>query len=249
MAEATVAAPAKQDVVVKPKTEPLFGKKERVLLKDPLLDNNPILIQVLGICSALAVTTLVVPSMVMGVAVVFVCGFSSLVTSVLRERIPKQIRLIVQLVIVAFLVTIVELGLKALAFPVYKQLSVFIGLIITNCIVMGRLEAFAMANRPWRSFLDGVGNGFGYAAILIIVAVVRELFGKGTLFAGSGFYMPFIGAGEDYWINTAATAGFGSYFGWYANNNLMVLPAAAMFIIGIMIWIQRSYDPKLVDIS
>lgn len=249
MAEATVAAPLKQDVAVKPKTEPLFGKKEKKLLSDPLLDNNPILIQVLGICSALAVTTLVVPSLVMGVAVVAVTGFSSLATSLLRERIPKQIRLIVQLVIVAFLVTIVELALKAIAFPVYKQLSVFIGLIITNCIVMGRLEAFAMANRPWRSFIDGIGNGLGYAAILIIVAVVRELFGKGTLFAGSALYMPFIGAGEDYWINTTATAGIGTWFSWYANNNLMVLPAAAMFIIGIMIWIQRSYDPKLVDIS
>ena len=208
MAEATVAAPVKEDVKVKPKTEPLFGKQEAKLLRDPLLDNNPITIQVLGICSALAVTTLVVPSVVLGVAVVFVCGFSSLITSLLRDRIPKSIRLIVQLVIVAFLVTIVELTLKAAAFPVYKQLSVFIGLIITNCIVMGRLEAFAMANKPWRSFIDGVGNGFGYAAILILVAVVRELFGKGTLFAGSGLYMPFIGAGEDYWINTAATEGW-----------------------------------------
>ena len=246
MAAPSVAAPEKQAVQVKPKTEPLFGKKERQLLKDPLLDNNPITIQVLGICSALAVTTLMVPSLVMGVAVVFVCGFSSLFTSLLRDKIPKQIRLIVQLVIVAFLVTIVELGLKAAAFPVYKQLSVFIGLIITNCIVMGRLEAFAMANKPWRSFLDGVGNGFGYAAILILVALVRELFGKGTLMAGSAVAMPIIGAGEDYWINTAAD---GSWMGWYANNNLMVLPAAAMFIIGVMIWIQRSYNPKLVDIS
>ena len=246
MAAPSVAAPEKQDVQVKPKTEPLFGKKERQLLKDPLLDNNPITIQVLGICSALAVTTLMVPSLVMGVAVVFVCGFASLTTSLLRDRIPKQIRLIVQLVIVAFLVTIVELGLKAAAFPVYKQLSVFIGLIITNCIVMGRLEAFAMANKPWRSFLDGIGNGLGYAAILILVALVRELFGKGTLMAGSGIAMPLIGAGEDYWINTAAD---GSWMAWYANNNLMVLPAAAMFVIGVMIWIQRSYNPKLVDIS
>ena len=246
MAAPSVAAPEKQDVQVKPKTEPLFGKKERQLLKDPLLDNNPITIQVLGICSALAVTTLMVPSLVMGVAVVFVCGFASLFTSLLRDKIPKQIRLIVQLVIVAFLVTIVELGLKAAAFPVYKQLSVFIGLIITNCIVMGRLEAFAMANKPWRSFLDGIGNGFGYAAILILVAVVRELFGKGTLMAGSPIALPLIGAGDDYLINTAAD---GSWMGWYANNNLMVLPAAAMFIIGVMIWIQRSYNPKLVDIS
>ena len=246
MAETTVAAPVKTDVVLKPKTEPLFGTRERELLRDPLLDNNPILIQVLGICSALAVTTLVVPSLVMGIAVTLVTGFSNLSISLLRERIPKPIRLIVQLVVVAFLVTIVELTLKAFAFPVYKQLSVFIGLIITNCIVMGRLEAFAMANRPWRSFLDGIGNGLGYAAILLTVAVIRELFGKGTLFAGSALAMPIIGAGEDYWINTLAE---GSWLGWYANNNLMVLPAAAMFIIGILIWIQRSYDPKLVDVS
>jgi len=246
MAEATATQEAVQ---VKPKSEPLFGKKERVLISDPLLDNNPITIQVLGICSALAVTTLVVPSVVMSIAVVAVIAFASLFTSLLRNSIPKQIRLIVQLVIIAFLVTVVELVLKWLAFPVYKQLSVFIGLIITNCIVMGRLEAFAMANKPWRSLLDGIGNGLGYGAILILVAVVRELFGKGTLFAGSSLAWSIIGPGEEYMINTAATAGFGSYFSWYANNNLMVLPAAAMFIIGIMIWIQRSYNPKLVDIS
>ena len=185
----------------------------------------------------------------MGIAVIAVTALASLATSLLRERIPKQIRLIVQLVIIAFLVTIVELALKAVAFPVYKQLSVFIGLIITNCIVMGRLEAFAMANRPWRSLLDGVGNGLGYAAILIVVAVVRELFGKGTLFAGSALYLPIIGAGPDYWIDTTAEAGIGSMFSWYANNNLMVLPAAAMFIVGILIWLQRSYNPKLVDVS
>ena len=246
MAEATIAAPAKPQVTLKPKTEPLFGKQEKILITDPLLDNNPILIQVLGICSALAVTTLVVPSFVMGVAVVAVCAFANLSISLLRERIPKAIRLIVQLVVIASLVTIVELALKALAFPVYKQLSVFVGLIITNCIVMGRLEAFAMANKPWRSFLDGVGNGLGYAAILIAVAVIRELFGKGTLFAGSALALPIIGAGPDYFINTAAE---GSWMGWYANNNLMVLPAAAMFIIGVLIWVQRSYSPKLVDIS
>ena len=246
MAETSVAAPTQQEVAVKPKTEPLLGSKERALLTDPLLDNNPILIQVLGICSALAVTTLIVPSLVMGIAVILVTAFANLSISLLRERIPKPIRLIVQLVVVATLVTIVELTLKALAFPVYKQLSVFIGLIITNCIVMGRLEAFAMANRPWRSFLDGIGNGVGYAGILLIVAVIRELFGKGTLFAGSPLALQLIGAGDDYLINTAAE---GSWMGWYANNNLMVLPAAAMFIIGVLIWIQRSYQPKLVDIS
>ncbi len=244
------SANAHSDVSVKPKTEPLFGKKERQLIADPLLDNNPITIQVLGICSALAVTSLVWPSIVISIAVVFVCGASSLVTSLLRNRIPKAIRLIVQLVIIATLVTIVELSLKAVAFTAYQQLSVYIGLIITNCIVMGRLEAFAMANRPWRSLLDGIGNGLGYGAILIMVGVVRELFGKGTLFAGSPFGGLFlIGPSEDYLINTVSTAGVGTWFGWYSNNNLMVLPAAAMFIIGIMIWIQRSYNPKLVDIS
>lgn len=237
-------------VAVKPVQEPLFGKKERALVTDPLTDNNPITIQVLGICSALAVTTLVWPSIVISVAVIFVVAASSLVTSLMRNIIPKPIRLIVQLVIIATLVTIVELTLKAIAFTAYQQLSVYIGLIITNCIVMGRLEAFAMANKPWRSVLDGIGNGLGYGAILVIVGIIREIFGKGTLFAGSPFgSLAIIGPGEEYMINTVATAGFGSFFGWYSNNNLMVLPAAAMFIIGIMIWIQRSYNPKLVDIS
>ncbi len=235
-------------VAVKEK-EPLFGKKERKLITDPLGDNNPITVQVLGICSALAVTTLVYPSLVMSVAVVFVCAFSNLITSLLRNSIPKQVRMIVQLVIIATLVTVVELVLKAFNYTVYKQLSVFIGLIITNCIVMGRLEAFAMANKPWRSFLDGIGNGLGYGAILVAVAVIRELFGKGSLFAGSPMEVKIIGPNAEYAINTMAESGFGSFFSWYSNNNLMVLPAAAMFIIGIMIWIQRSWSPKLVDIS
>ena len=232
--------------------QPLFGKKEQILITDPLLDNNPITIQVLGVCSALAVTSLVYPSLVMAVAVVFVCAFSSLATSLMRNIIPKAVRLIVQLVIIATLVTLVNEALKVLAFPVYKQLSVYIGLIITNCIVMGRLEAFAMANKPWRSFLDGVGNGLGYGLILVAVGVVREIFGKGSLFAGSGIAMNIIGPSGDttqYWINTAAESGVGSFFGWYANNNLMVLPAAAMFVIAVFIWIQRSYNTKLVDIS
>ena len=226
--------------------EPLFGAKEKRLLTDPLSDNNPITIQVLGICSALAVTTLVVPSLVMAVAVVFVTAFSNLIISLLRNVIPKQVRMIVQLVVIATLVTIVELTLKAVNFEVYKQLSVFIGLIITNCIVMGRLEAFAMANKPWRSFLDGIGNGLGYGLILVAIAVVRELFGKGSLFAGSPAEMKIIGASPEYMINTLAE---GSWFGWYSNNNLMVLPVAAMFIIGIFIWIQRSRNPALVDVS
>ena len=227
--------------------EPLFqfGKKERHLITDPLNDNNPITVQVLGICSALAVTSLVYPSFVMAIAVIFVTAFSSLFTSMLRTYIPKQVRMIVQLVIIASLVTVVELTLKYLNYPIYKQLSVYIGLIITNCIVMGRLEAFAMANKPWRSFLDGIGNGLGYGAILIIVGVIREIFGKGSLFAGSPIELKIIGPTADYFINTTESV----MFGWYANNNLMVLPAAAMFIIGILIWIQRSYNTKLVDVS
>ncbi len=227
--------------------EPLmpFGKKEKKLLTDPLSDNNPITVQVLGICSALAVTSLVYPSVVMSIAVIFVTAFSSLFTSILRNYIPKQVRMIVQLVIIATLVTIVELVLKYFNYPIYKQLSVYIGLIITNCIVMGRLEAFAMANTPWKSFLDGIGNGLGYGVILVAVGVVREVFGKGSLFAGSPIELKIIGPNSDYFINTATN----EWFSWYANNNLMVLPAAAMFIIGIFIWIQRSVNPKLVDIS
>ena len=225
--------------------EPIFGKKERKLITDPLDDNNPITVQVLGICSALAVTTQVFPSLVMSIAVIFVLAFSNLTTSALRRGIPKQVRMIVQLVIIATLVTVVELVLKAFNYQVWKQLSVFIGLIITNCIIMGRLEAFAMANRPWRSFLDGIGNGLGYGAILVIVSFFRELFGKGTLFAGTGIELKIIGAGEGFWVDTTTN----SLFGWYAPNNLMVLPAAALFVIGILIWVQRARNRKLIDVS
>lgn len=227
------------------KKEPLFGKKERKLLTDPLNDNNPITVQVLGICSALAVTTLVWPSFIMAIAVVFVCAFSSLFTSMLRKSIPKQVRMIVQLVIIATLVTIVELTLRAVDYDVSRQLAVFIGLIITNCIVMGRLEAFAMANKPWQSFLDGIGNGLGYGGILLAVALVRELFGKGSLFAGSPIEWKIIGNSPAYMLNTETI----SWLGWYQNNNLMVLSCAAMFIIGVFIWIHRSWNPKLVDVS
>ena len=219
MAEAAVA-----------KKESLFGKKERRLITDPLNDNNPITVQVLGICSALAVTTQVVPSVVMSIAVVFVCAFANLTTSVVRNYIPKQVRMIVQLVIIATLVTMVELVLKAANYPIYKQLSVFIGLIITNCIIMGRLEAYALANKPWQSFLDGIGNGLGYGAILILVAVIREITGKGAILGWQLFPTSFYEAG-------------------YFNNNLMVLPASALLVIGVMIWIQRAWNPKLVDIS
>ena len=220
--------------------EPLFGKEERKLITDPLNDNNPITVQVLGICSALAVTSLVYPSVVMSIAVVFVCGFSSLFTSLLRNAIPKQVRMIVQLVIIASLVTLVEMTLKYLNYPVYKQLSVYIGLIITNCIVMGRLEAFAMANKPWRSFLDGVGNGLGYGLILILVAAVREFFGKGSL-----LNIKILGPSPDYLLNTDAIW----LLSWYQPNNLMVLFPSAMFVIGILIWLHRTWNPKLVDIS
>ncbi|MEM6722573.1 MAG: NADH:ubiquinone reductase (Na(+)-transporting) subunit D [Bacteroidota bacterium] len=244
-----MAEEAVKDIVVQEK-EPLFGKKEKKLITDPLGENNPITVQVLGICSALAVTTLVIPSVVMAIAVVFVCAFSNLSISLLRRSVPPQVRLIVQLIVIATLVTVVELVLKALSYDVYKQLSVFIGLIITNCIIMGRLEAFAMANKPWQSFLDGIGNGLGYGAILIGVALIREIFGKGSLFAGSPIELKLIGNTPEYFIDTVSGPGWMTWtFGWYENNGLMVLPAAAMFIIGIFIWIQRARNPKLVDIS
>jgi len=230
------------DVAVKKKEGGIqFGKNEKKLLTDPLNDNNPITVQVLGICSALAVTTLMNKALVMSIAVIFVLALSNLFTSLLRNAIPKQVRMIVQLVIIATLVTVVELGLKAIDYNVYKELSVFIGLIITNCIIMGRLEAFAMANSPWRSFLDGIGNGIGYGIILIIVAFFRELLGKGTVFGWK-----VIGATPDYLINT--TDSF--LFGWYENNNLMVLFPSAMFVIGILIWVHRGIINKnLVDVS
>ena len=218
-----------------------FGKAERKLLTDPLDSNNPITVQVLGICSALAVTTGLKNATVMAIAVVAVCALANLITSLLRNAIPKAVRMIVQLVIIAALVTIVELTLKAIAFDSYKQLSVFIGLIITNCIVMGRLEAFAMANTPYRSLLDGIGNGIGYGIILLAVAFIREFFGKGEIY---GYKV--IGAGVDYTLNTEAI----SWLGWYSNNGLMVLFPSAMFVIGVLIWIHRGWINKdLVDVS
>lgn len=220
--------------------KPLFGKKERKLITDPLNDNNPITVQVLGICSALAITTQVSPAVVMTLAVMFVMGFSNLFTSMLRHSIPKQVRMIVMLIIIAFLVTVVELTLKAINYPIYQELSVFIGLIITNCIIMGRLEAFAMADKPWPSFLDGVGNAMGYGAILIIVAFFRELFGSGSLMGWELF-----GPGPQFMINTEAHA----LLSWYMPNNLMVLSASALFVIGILIWIHRSWNRDLIDVS
>ncbi|MFT4533465.1 MAG: Na+-transporting NADH:ubiquinone oxidoreductase subunit D [Saprospiraceae bacterium] len=217
-----------------------FGKAERKLLTDPLDSNNPVTVQVLGICSALAVTTGMKNALVMAIAVVFVTMFSNMITSALRNSIPKAVRMIVQLIIIATLVTIVELTLKAVAFDSYKQLSVFIGLIITNCIVMGRLEAFAMANGPYKSMLDGIGNGVGYGIILLMVAFVRELFGKGELFGAK-----IIGNTPEYILDTTTTWGLG----WYANNNLMVLFPSAMFVIGAIIWAHRAWNPSLIDVS
>ncbi len=217
-----------------------WGKKERALITDPLHIDNPITVQILGVCSALAVTTMIKPALIMGISVVLVTGFSNLVISLIRNGIPKQIRMIVQLVVIAALVTIVEQFLKAFSYDVWKQLSVFIGLIITNCIVMGRLEAFAMANKPWKSFLDGLGNGLGYAWILVAIAAIREFFGRGALM---GYKI--IGPSPDFLINTQSSP----LLSWYQPNGLMVLPAAAMFLIATIIWIQRAKEPKLVDIS
>lgn len=218
---------------VKAPAEPLFSKKNKKLMTDPLSDNNPITIQVLGICSALAITVQVEQAVVMSAAVFFVLALGNVVISMLRNLIPGRIRIIVQLVVVASLVIIVNQVLMAYLPDVSAKLSVFVGLIITNCIIMGRFEAFAMGNKPWPSFLDAVGNATGYAVILIIVAVVRELFGSGTLY---GF--PIFG---DY------IEGNGLYSIGYMNNNLMVLPPMALIVVGIIIWIQRSRNKNLIE--
>ncbi len=210
--------------------EPLFSKKNRRLLTDPFNDNNPITVQVLGVCSALAVTTQMKAAFVMTLSVIVVLGFSNLIIAAIRNTIPSRIRMIVQLTVIAALVVLVDQVLKAFVYDISRQLSVYIGLIITNCIVMGRLEAFAMGNRPWASLLDGIGNGVGYGVILLVVAFFRELFGSGTLF---GFQiMPQF-----------------MYDLGYVNNGIMLTSAAAMFIIGVIIWIQRGVNAKLVDVS
>lgn len=210
--------------------EALFSKKNIKVLRDPLDDNNPVTVQVLGICSALAVTVQIKPAFIMALGVTVVTAFSNLIISLIRNGIPSRIRMIVQLVVVAVLVTLVDQLLKAYVYDVSKKLSVFVGLIITNCIVMGRLEAFAMQQRPWKSFLDGIGNGVGYGIILICVAVFREVLGAGTLL---GYHL----------IPQAA------YDAGYVNNGLMVLPPAALFLIAIYIWIQRSKNKKLINVS
>ena len=208
--------------------EPLFSTKNLKLLKEPLDDNNPITVQVLGICSALAITVKLKPSIVMAISVVAVMAIANVVISLLRKMIPPRIRIIVQLTVIAALVILVDEILAAFAYDVSKQLSVFVGLIITNCIIMGRLEAFAMANKPWQSFLDGLGNAAGYGLILIIVAFFRELFGSGTLYGYQVIPESFYEAG-------------------YANNGMMILPPMALVTVGIIIWVQRSRNRKLIE--
>lgn len=217
--------------------EPLFSKKNRKLLADPLNDNNPITVQVLGICSALAITVQLKPSIVMAIAVVAVMACSNVIISLFRNLIPNRIRIIVQLVVIAFLVILVDQILKAIAYDVSKQLSVFIGLIITNCIVMGRLEAFALGNGVWKSFLDGIGNAAGYGLILIIVAFFRELLGSGKLFG----YEVLGHKG----VTLAESTGL--YALGYENNGLMLLSPAALLVVGVLIWIQRARNRKLIE--
>ncbi|WP_341366228.1 NADH:ubiquinone reductase (Na(+)-transporting) subunit D [Yoonia sp. BS5-3] len=205
-----------------------MAHKRREMLVDPLVDNNPITLQVLGICSALAVTSSLQVALVMTIAVTLVTGFSSMFISMIRNHIPSSIRIIVQMVIIASLVILVDQVLKAYAFEISKTLSVFVGLIITNCIVMGRAEAFAMKNPPLDSFIDGVGNGLGYGLILMLVGFIRELFGSGSLFG----------------ITVLPTVNNG---GWYVPNGMLLLPPSAFFIIGLIIWAFRSWKPAQVE--
>ncbi len=226
-------APAKE-VVVKEPSEPLFSKKNKKLLIDPLDDANPITVQVLGICSALAITVQVKQAIVMSLSVLAVMIFGNLIVSLIRNMIPNRIRIIVQLVVVASLVILVDQVLKAYVYDVSKALSVFVGLIITNCIIMGRLEAFALGNKPWPSILDAIGNAAGYGWILIAVALVREVFGSGTI--------SFPGLDEAITLVPASVFDFG-----YMNNNLMILPPMALITVGIIIWIQRNRNTKLFE--
>jgi len=212
-------------------SEPLFSRKNLKLLSDPMNNSNPITVQVLGICSALAVTAQLKPSVVMALSVVAVMALSNVIVSLLRNTIPNRIRIIVQLVVIASLVILVDQVLKAFVYDVSKQLSVFVGLIITNCIIMGRLEAFALGNRPWQSFLDGVGNAAGYGVILVIVGAVRELFGSGSL----------------YGIQIVPESWYIANGGFYENNGMMILPPMALITVGIIIWVQRGRNRKLIE--
>lgn len=213
----------------KKEKEPLFSLKNRRLITNPINKENPITILVLGICSALAVTAQLKPAFVMSLSVIIVLAFANVIISLLRNSLPPRIRIIVQLVVIAFLVIMVDEILKAFVYDVSKQLSVFVGLIITNCILMGRLEAFALANKPWASFLDGIGNGLGYSAILIIVAFFRELLGSGTLWG-----YPVIEK-------------LGLYNIGYENNGMMILPPMALITVGVIIWVQRSRTRELIE--
>ena len=205
-----------------------MAQTRKEMLVDPLVDNNPITLQVLGICSALAVTSSLQVAFVMTLAVTFVTAFSSMFISILRNQIPSSIRIIVQMVIIASLVILVDQVLKAYAFEISKTLSVFVGLIITNCIVMGRAEALAMQNPPVASFVDGIGNGLGYGLILMLVGIIRELFGSGSLFG----------------VTILETVNNG---GWYVPNGMLLLPPSAFFIIGLLIWGFRSWKPEQVE--
>jgi len=211
--------------------EGIFSKKNLRLLTNPLSNANPITVLVLGICSALAVTAQLKPAVVMSLSVTIVTAFSNLIVSSIRNTIPNRIRIIVQLVVVAALVILVDQVLKAFVYDVSKQLSVFVGLIITNCILMGRLEAFALGNKPWPSFLDGIGNGAGYGLILVTIAFFRELLGSGSLW---GYKL----IPQSWYIANG---------GWYSNNGMMILPPMALIIVGVIIWIQRSRKPELIE--
>lgn len=211
------------------KKESLFSTKNRKLITDPLNDNNPVTTQVLGICSALAITVQLKPAVVMAISVIVVMSVANVVVSLMRHLIPSRIRIIVQLVVIASLVILVDQVLRAFVYDVSKELSVFVGLIITNCIIMGRLEAFALGNKPWKSFLDGLGNAFGYGWILIAVAFFRELLGAGTLY---GY---------------PVLEKLGLYELGYANNGMMILPPMALVTVGIIIWIQRMKNRDLIE--
>ncbi|QSS97616.1 NADH:ubiquinone reductase (Na(+)-transporting) subunit D [Psychroflexus sp. ALD_RP9] len=217
--------------------EHFLSKANRKILSDPLNDNNPITVQVLGICSALAITVQLKPAIVMSLAVVFVMAFSNVIISILRNSIPSRIRIIVQLVVVATMVILVDQILKAFAYDVSKQLSIFIGLIITNCIIMGRLEAFALGNGVYKSFLDGIGNAAGYGLILIVVAFFRELFGSGKLL---GYEV----LGHKGLTMADST---GLYALGYENNGFFLLSPMALIVVGIVIWVQRSRNRKLIE--